>query len=337
MNYYTQTEMLIIFYYKLCWNFDWRQNIATEMILWSSEEVLIQSKIFKVKKKKNEIIFIFGTVVFSYAIHSGNYRIIEKKKPQIYCQSYFLKPFNVAFSTIVKIFYEKASKTKTPMTSKLDFMLQITENITNIAIKLKVPMIDLKTIDEIDKLLAKKVPQEMRIKDLSARAIIHQQYKIISEIKQNIEKINAEICKYIEYKSISNESNQLFAQSFDEWKKKMLPMKQKWNVSMMLWLSWNRCILNCTINSIIASKSQKNLELILIKISLQSNQCTKHFRKTNDSEKANVLIEKAVVLATNLLEKMNTFLPILDDVKLTLYSYNNQPIIWTEMVIGLKK
>ncbi|XP_031629542.1 uncharacterized protein LOC116344865 [Contarinia nasturtii] len=231
-------------------------------------------------------------------------------------------------------FYAKASTASpNPIKTKLNFMLQITNNVKQIKTKLEVPVNVFMDATKMSQVLA-KVPESMTINGTNARKYISD---IIGSINihqiETIKELNDDICLGF--------SNQLpnYDKDFNNW-------YQKWNQKPvdkkhLQKIEQNRKMLGKVFEDFCGMfrngmKTVNDANVILnkyINLGQTSFDGIKKLKNSRDTMKA---IDDLVPILQIILKQQEELIKSLGYVQSTLYLYNGQRSKWLDFLINLR-
>lgn len=227
------------------------------------------------------------------------------------------------FFTILEIFYAKAEHMK----SKLDFMLNITDNINEHKDKLEVP--------ENDFIETKPRDQAMRyIAGGGTRSFLIKKSDLFNQRQTTIiPKLNEEICSFMAFKSVNKYDN--FIGSFEQWVHKSTDTKHVQQVENNLESmksKFNEFHQKFNYFMITADKLRASIKTDIASV----NSLYENLSKTRESKTVAQMTEKVEWITDIVVYEQTNLIATLRNVICVLFNYNEQRITWAEFLIGMR-
>lgn len=242
----------------------------------------------------------------------------------------------LTFSLLLEKFYVKAAKANMPMKPKLDFILQISDDVVEIKSRLDaIPSMNLIDNTKRDSLM-KIVPKEMQIRGRKASEYLYVHISAINNKQSKFKHLGDDLWKRIAFEP-SHKKDHLFRDSFKKWdhnapnKKQILQVANDIN-SMQ---AENYEIFTQFTNGI------KAVDEITANIATGSGSVNslldRLFLEKEDSEEFRKCIGDVVPILTEIANLQTSLFNNLRTVRSILKDYNRKRRKWADVLIGMRQ
>lgn len=243
---------------------------------------------------------------------------------------------DLTFSLLLDKFYAKAAEIDIQLKPKLDFMLNISENVNEIDSKFQASQKKLLNYEQRVEVLG-KVPKGMIIKGVKTRGYLCGKLAFINDA-QNIKKLSlySDIVSAIAFKPL-NKYDKEIGNSFEKWIQN--PVDAEHIQRVMNHLEHMK--------SKYGELNKKFIEKIDVLLKVKTNIGTdmlgisklfEKLLKTSNSEHAltKFLLEEIVTYTAKIFDQQIQTLKTLVEIRETLDKYNEQRVKWAEYLIGMR-